>query len=101
MVIDQSARQTYPTRRGAEFFTAPTEPAQRRYEALRAYFVEGRPASEVAAGWGYTTGGFESVVRDFRAGDREFFVERRPGPKTAPGKDAARTRIIELRRAGH
>ncbi len=50
---------------------------------------------------GYTTSAFESVVRDFRAGDREFFVERRPGPKVAPAKEAARTRIVELRRAGH
>ncbi|MGH3858101.1 hypothetical protein [Actinokineospora sp.] len=86
---------------GAEFFTAARDSTQRRYEALRAYFVDGLPAAEVAARWGYTTAAFESVVRDFRAGDREFFIERRPGPKTAPAKDAARGRIIELRRAGH
>ncbi|MGH8975224.1 MAG: transposase [Acidimicrobiales bacterium] len=55
----------------------------------------------MAAALGYTTAAFESVVRDFRAGDRDFFVERRPGPKTAPAREAARTRIIELRRAGH
>jgi hypothetical protein len=42
-----------------------------------------------------------SAVRDFRAGARDFFVSGRPGPKTAPGKDAARPRIIELRAAGH
>jgi hypothetical protein len=42
-----------------------------------------------------------SAVRDFRAGAREFFVTGRPGPKTAPAKDAARPRIIELRTAGH
>jgi hypothetical protein len=42
-----------------------------------------------------------SAVRDFRAGTREFFVAGRPGPKTAPAKDAARPRIIELRAAGH
>lgn len=63
--------------------------------------MEGRPAAEVAAALGYTTSAFESVVRDFRAGDREFFVERRPGPKVAPAKEAARARIVELRRAGH
>jgi hypothetical protein len=40
-------------------------------------------------------------VRDFRAGSREFFVTARPGPKTAPGKDAARSRILQLRAAGH
>jgi len=42
-----------------------------------------------------------SAVRDFRAGGREFFATSRPGPKTAPGKDAARARILELRAAGH
>jgi hypothetical protein len=42
-----------------------------------------------------------SAVRDFRAGAREFFVTGRPGPKTAPAKEAARPRIIELRAAGH
>jgi DDE family transposase len=40
-------------------------------------------------------------VRDFRAGAREFFTAGKPGPKTAPGKDAARPRILELRAAGH
>lgn len=101
IAIDQSAIRTYRGRPGAEFFTAPAHPAQRRYEALRAYFVDGRPAADVAAAMGYTTAAFESVVRDFRAGDREFFVDRRPGPKVAPAKEAARARIIELRRAGH
>jgi hypothetical protein len=40
-------------------------------------------------------------VRDFRAGGREFFATARPGPKRAPGKEAARPRILELRAAGH
>ena len=40
-------------------------------------------------------------MRDFRAGAREFFTTGRPGPKSAPGKDAARPRILELRAAGH
>ena len=41
------------------------------------------------------------MVRDFRAGAREFFAAGKPGPKTAPGKDAARPKILELRAAGH
>jgi hypothetical protein len=40
-------------------------------------------------------------VRDFRAGQREFFIVPRPGPKAAPGKAAARKRILELRSQGH
>jgi hypothetical protein len=42
-----------------------------------------------------------STVRDFRAGARDFFLTGKPGPKTAPGKDAARPRILQLRAAGH
>ena len=41
------------------------------------------------------------MVRDFRAGRREFFVSSRPGPKRAPTKERARGRIVELRLAGH
>jgi Transposase DDE domain group 1 len=79
----------------------PQSPAHRRYEALRAYLAEGLPAAEAAARFGYTPASLLSAVRDFRAGARDFFVSGRPGPKTAPAKDAARPRIIELRAAGH
>ena len=41
------------------------------------------------------------MVRDFRAGRREFFVSARPGPKRAPAKERARERIVALRAAGH
>jgi hypothetical protein len=74
---------------------------QRRYEALRAYLAEGLPAAEAAARFGYTPASLLSAVRDFRTGARDFFVVARPGPKSAPGKDAARPRILELRAAGH
>ena len=79
----------------------PASPAHRRYEALRAYLAEGLPAAEAATRFGYTPASLLSAARDFRAGARDFFVSGKPGPKTAPGKDAARARIIELRAAGH
>jgi transposase-like protein len=100
--IDQSAKHPQqPTRSGGEFFLAPSTPAQRRYEAVRAYLVEGVPAAEAAARFGYTTASLLSAVRDLRAGETEFFLSGKPGPKTAPAKDAARARILELRAAGH
>src|SRR6266702_705531 len=99
--IDQSAKDPQPARPGGEFFLRPDSPAHRRYEALRAYLAEGLPADQAAARSGYTPASLLSAVRDFRAGARDFFVSGRPGPKTAPGKDAARARIIELRAAGH
>jgi hypothetical protein len=98
--IVQSARSPQP-RSGGEFFAQPTDPTQRRYEALRAYLLEGRPAAEVANAFGYTIETLNSLVRDFRAGRREFFISSRPGPKRAPAKDRAHDRIVELRSAGH
>lgn len=41
-----------------------------------------------------------SLVRDFRAGKTGFFLHPRPGPTRAPAKNAAREKIIELRRTG-
>src|SRR5664279_4942414 len=100
--IDQSAISPQsPVRPGGEFFTSPTHPGQRRYEALRAYLHDREPAGAVAQRFGYTTAALNSAVRDFRAGDQEFFLTATPGPKSAPGKDAARSRIIELRTDGH
>jgi hypothetical protein len=62
---------------------------------------KGVAAAQVADRFGYTTATLSSLVRDFRAGRRDFFVAPRPGSKRAPAKDAARARIIPLRRAGH
>jgi hypothetical protein len=90
-----------PARAGGEFFTEPTDATQRRYEALRAYLVDGCPAEQVAARFGYTLAALQSAVRDFRAGRRGFFTPARPGPKSAPAKDAARMRVLALREAGH
>jgi transposase len=86
---------------GAEYFTAPAHPNQRRYEALRAYFTEGLTVAEAGARAGYTRSSMASLLRDFRAGRLELFAPPgRPGPKTAPAKDRARPRVLELRRAG-
>ena len=90
-----------PQRPGAEFFTHPAQPTQRRYEILRAFFADGVAAAEVAARFGVTPSTVTSWVRDFRAGDTEFFIDRHPGPRTAPAKAAARDQVLRLRRAGH
>ena len=37
-----------------EFFTAPIQVNHRRYEALRAFFVEGMTHAQAAAKFGYT-----------------------------------------------
>lgn len=92
-------------RPGHEQFTAPTHPTQRRYEALRAYHVEGASAQVIAERLGYTRATVETLVRDYRKGRLgelgELFSTPRPGPKSQPKKDAARERVIRLRRERH
>jgi transposase len=74
---------------------------QRRYEALRAYLYQGLPLRQAAEATGYTREALASLVRDLRAGKLAVFAPPgKPGRKNAPKKDAARGRVIELRRAG-
>ncbi|HZM74176.1 MAG TPA: hypothetical protein VFC19_00530 [Candidatus Limnocylindrales bacterium] len=99
--MEQTAEQTpLPAREGGEFFCTPTQPNHRRYEALRAFLLDGDSAAEVGQRFGYRPATVASMVRDFRAGARQFFLTPTPGPKNAPAKDAARSRIIELRQQG-
>ena len=74
---------------------------QRRYEALRAYLFEGASLQQAADAAGYTRDALASLVRDLRAGRLTVFAPPgTPGRKSAPKKDAARARAIELRRDG-
>jgi hypothetical protein len=86
-----------------ECFTNPEQVNQRRYEALRAFFVDGLTHAEAGQRFGYTRWAMVSLVRDYRAGKLDLFATpRKPGPPpgTAPAKDRVRGRVIELRREG-
>jgi transposase len=88
---------------GVEFFTAPAQVNHRRYEALRAFFVDGLTHAQAAAKFGYTRWAMVNLVREYRAGNLELFAPaRKPGPPpgVTPAKDRARKRVIELRREG-
>ena len=89
-------------REGAEYFTEPAGPAQRRYEALRAYFLDELPAAEVADRFGYSTATVHQMATLLRKGRLALFAEARPGPK-GPRKATGtlRARALELRAAGH
>ncbi len=60
------------------FFLDPQQPLQRRYEALRAVFIEGRPLDQVADQFGYRAAAVKSLVSRFRtrcrAGDPPPFL---------------------------
>jgi len=89
-------------RDGAEYFTEPASAAQRRYEALRAYFLDNMPAAEVADRFGYSTASVHQMATLLRTGRLNLFAGARTGPK-GPRKatGALRARVLELRAAGH
>lgn len=88
------------SRPGAEQFARPVEANQRRYEALRFYFLDGAAAEDVAERFGYKRASVETLVRDYRAGRLELFASSRPGPRSEPKKDSARKLTLALRREG-
>ena len=85
-------------RTGAEFFTEPSGPAQRRYEAMRAYFVDEQPAAAVADQFGYPTASVHQMATLLRSGRMRLFADARPGPK-GPTKATGpvRERVLALR----
>ena len=84
------------------FFLEATAPKQRQYEALRAYFVDGRSSQEAATAFGYSVGSFRVMCHHFRRDPRpEFFVTPHRGPQTQPKKSAARDTIIDLRKQNY
>ncbi len=84
------------------FFLEPTHPRQRQYEALRAYFIENRPAKEIARAFGYSVGSFHVLCHHFRRDpDPVFFCSPRRGPRSQPQKSAARDLIVQLRKQNY
>ncbi len=84
------------------FFLEPRHPRQRQYEALRAYFIENKPAQEVARAFGYSVGSFHVLCHHFRRDpDPVFFLSPRRGPQSQPKKSAARDLIVQLRKQNY
>jgi transposase len=89
-------------RPGAAYFLQPTSSQQRRYEALRAYFVDDLPASQVADRFGYSTASIHQMATLLRSGKLQLFAQTKPGPK-GPRKATGelRTKVLGLRAQDH
>ena len=86
----------------AEFFRKPTVRRHIRYEALRAYYLDGLSAREAAKQFGYTYGSFKNLCMAFRKNPTESFFW--PEPKAARASkdkppDQRPARILALRRS--
>ena len=84
-------------RAGVEYFTEPAESAQRRYEALRCYFVEAASAEEVGTRFGYSPATVHQLAAELRAGRTSFFLSSKPGPKGPRKTHTVRDRVLVLR----
>ena len=84
-------------RTGSGYFTEPADAVQRRYEALRCYFVEQASAEDVGARYGYSPATVHQLAAELRAGRTTFFRSSKPGPK-GPRKSATlKDRVLLLR----
>jgi hypothetical protein len=84
-------------RAGSEYFLEPSEPAQRRYEAMRAYFVDGLAAGEVAARFHYSPASVHQMASELRTGSAQYFRSPKPGPRSARKADRVREGVLRLR----
>src|SRR6516165_8098412 len=78
---------------GRRYFAEPQLTFHRRYEALRAFFVEDRPAEEVAARFGYKPAAFRVIISRFNSQLRRGAAPPFSSPTGAdahPAGDAAR-----------
>ena len=75
----------------AKFFTQPQTDWQKRYEALRASFLERLPAATVAQRYGYTTGYVHLLRHLFKQGQIDF-TDPVPAGKTQRRRVNAATR---------
>lgn len=82
-----------------DFFLEPETTAQRRYEALRACYVEGITSSEAARRFGVSPHTINVWRREFKAGRMvDFFAEKEMGRPRRQTAGAAREEIVRLRK---
>jgi len=85
----------------ANFFKHPKNTAHKRYEALRAYYMESITQEEAANRVGYSVKTFQSLVSNFQNGNINFFVESQHGPTRRRISDYEQNKIISLRKTNH
>jgi len=99
-MIDDTNTLTDP----ASFFLKPGPPRHRQYEALRAYFVDGKSSEEAARAFGYSPGAFRVLCSHFRNNPqaREFFLLTSVGrPPGVRHHDPVREEVIALRKRNY
>lgn len=71
------------------------------YEALRAFFVEGRPSHEVAQSFGYTPGSFRVLCHAFRRDPEPTFFAAAHQSTPSPRRSKSRDLVVALRKQNY
>ena len=81
------------------FFSNPTTPAQKQYEAIRAIIVDELPIELVAEKFSYSVNTLYSLMRDAKGGKLELFPSRGlRGPKQRQTPDYICSLILSYRK---
>jgi hypothetical protein len=83
----------------AQHFLTPANTAHRRYEALRAYFVDGLSSKQAADRFGYSPGSFRGLVHQFRQDPKLSFFAAGRAAANEPGRPDPRCqKVVALRK---
>jgi len=82
----------------ADYFTNPTTPRQKQYEAIRAIIIDGESVEDVAKRYGYKTATVYSILRDAKAGKVELFPIIKKGPRQKRTDTEVQKKIIGFRK---
>jgi len=83
----------------ARSFLELTDPTNRQYKALRAYFVEGLCSGEVTHRFGYAAASFRVLWQQFRQNpQRGFFLPPQKGPHASPRTDRMREKVVAFQK---
>ena len=90
----------------AQFFLNPRQPVHRRYEILRALYVDRLSAKEAAERFDCSVHTVNAMRRDFKKAMRfgeppAFFVSSRPGRKPKDNRDELKELILSLRKQNY
>ncbi len=87
------------------YFSQPTNPSQKKYEALRSFYLDKKPANQVAKQYGYSPEYFKKLrfifATQIKKGQNPFFKPIKKGPKKRSTSDQIIDQIVDLRKQNH
>ena len=89
-----------------KFFLNPEHPFQKQYEALRAFYVEGKTSKQIAIQFGFSKNYFDKFRSYFHQTLKQgklpvFFATPTPGRNTKSIEENTKQRVVSLRKKNH